>query len=85
MIDTVSRGIKKMFNEYGRRVTSQCLIMKLTPKNRKVSVRIYASNEINEQYTNLLKTNKSLTLWDCISLDAIQKGRTIHEDIAQIY
>ena len=51
-------------------------------KNRKVSVRIYG-NEINEQYTNLLKTNKSLTLWDCISLDAIQKGRTIHEDIAQ--
>mgnify|MGYP001531840393 FL=1 len=36
-----------------------------------------------QQYTNLLKTNDSLTLWDCISLDAVQKGRTIHEDVAQ--
>lgn len=47
-----------------------------------MSVRIYG-NEINKQYTNLLKTNDSLTLWDCISLDAVQKGRAIHEDVAQ--
>ena len=33
--------------------------------------------------TDLLKTNDTLSLWDCISLDAVQKGRTIHEDIAQ--
>ena len=25
----------------------------------------------------------TLSLWDCISLDAVQKGRTIHDDIAQ--
>ena len=25
----------------------------------------------------------ALSLWDCISLDAVQKGRTIHEDVAQ--
>ena len=25
----------------------------------------------------------ALSLWDCISLDAVQKGRTIHENIAQ--
>ena len=25
----------------------------------------------------------ALSLWDCISLDAVQKSRTIHEDIAQ--
>jgi len=30
-----------------------------------------------------LKTNDTLSLWDCISLDAVQKGRTIHDDIAQ--
>ena len=24
----------------------------------------------------------ALSLWDCISLDAVQKGRTIHDDIA---
>ena len=81
MIDTVSRGIKKMFNEQWRRHFPMP-DYEIDDKNRKVSVRIYG-NEINEQYTNLLKTNNSLTLWDCISLDAIQKGRTIHEDIAQ--
>lgn len=81
MIDTVSRGIKKMFNEQWRRHFPMP-DYEIDAKNKKVSVRIYG-NEINEQYTNLLKTNNSLTLWDCISLDAIQKGRTIHEDVAQ--
>lgn len=51
-------------------------------KNQEVVVRIYG-NEINKRYTDLLKTNDTLSLWDCISLDAVQKGRTIHEDIAQ--
>lgn len=81
MIDTVSRGIKKMFNEQWRRHFPMP-DYEIDAKNRKVSVRIYG-NEINKQYTNLLKTNDSLTLWDCISLDAVQKGRTIHEDVAQ--
>ena len=81
MIDTVSRGIKKMFNEQWRRHFPMP-DYEIDTKNRKVSVRIYG-NEINKQYTNLLKTNYSLTLWDCISLDAVQKGRTIHEDVAQ--
>ena len=81
MIDTVSRGIKKMFNEQWRRHFPMP-DYEIDARNRKVSVRIYG-NEINKQYTNLLKTNDSLTLWDCISLDAVQKGRTIHEDVAQ--
>ena len=81
MIDTVSRGIKKMFNEQWRRHFPMP-DYEIDARNRKVSVRIYG-NEINKQYTNLLKTNNSLTLWDCISLDAVQKGRTIHEDVAQ--
>lgn len=81
MIDTVSRGIKKMFNEQWRRHFPMP-DYEIDAKNRKVSVRIYG-NEINKQYTNLLKTNDSLTLWDCISLDAVQKSRTIHEDVAQ--
>lgn len=81
MIDTVSIGIKKMFNEQWRRHFPMP-DYEIDAKNRKVSVRIYG-NEINKQYTNLLKTNDSQTLWDCISLDAVQKGRTIHEDVAQ--
>ena len=81
MIDTVSRGIKKMFNEQWRRH----FLMpdyEIDQIKKKVVVRIYG-NEINKRYTDLLKTNDTLSLWDCISLDAVQKGRTIHEDIAQ--
>lgn len=33
-------------------------------------VRIYG-NEINKRYIDLLKTNDTLSLWDCISLDAV--------------
>lgn len=54
----------------------------IDPIKKKVVVRIYG-NEINKRYTDLLKTNNTLSLWDCISLDAVQKGRTIHEDVAQ--
>lgn len=47
-----------------------------------VAVRIYGTS-IDERYTNMLKNNDSLTLWDCISLDAIQKGHRIDETVAQ--
>ncbi|WP_288575114.1 RNA-binding domain-containing protein [uncultured Prevotella sp.] len=81
MIDTVSRGIKKMFNEQWRRHFPMP-DYEIDQIKKKVVVRIYG-NEINKRYTDLLKTNDTLSLWDCISLDAVQKGRTIHEDIAQ--
>ena len=81
MIDTVSRGIKKMFNEQWRRHFPMP-DYEIDQIKKKVVVRIYG-NEINKRYTDLLKTNNTLSLWDCISLDAIQKGRTIHEDVAQ--
>ena len=81
MIDTVSRGIKKMFNEQWRRHFPMP-DYEIDQIKKKVVVRI-SGNEINKRYTDLLKTNNTLSLWDCISLDAVQKGRTIHEDIAQ--
>lgn len=81
MIDTVSRGIKKMFNEQWRRHFPMP-DYEIDAANKKVAVRIYG-NTIDKNYTELLKTNKSLTLWDCISLDAVQKGRTLHEDVAK--
>lgn len=81
MIDTVSRGIKKMFNEQWRRHFPMS-DYEIDQIKKKVVVRIYG-NEINKRYTDLLKTNDTLSLLDCISLDAVQKGRTIHEDIAQ--
>ena len=81
MIDTVSRGIKKMFtNQMERRFPMPDY--EIDNEKKEVAVRIYG-NAINERYTKLLKENDTLTLHDCISLDAIQKGHRIDEEIAQ--
>lgn len=81
MIDTVSRGIKKMFTEQMER-RFPMPDYEIDNDKKVVAVRIYG-NAINERYTKLLKDNDSLTLHDCISLDAIQKGHRIDEEIAQ--
>ena len=81
MIDTVSRGIKKMFTEQMER-RFPMPDYEIDNEKKEVAVRIYG-NVINERYTNLLKENKNLTLQDCISLDAIQKGHRIDDSIAQ--
>ena len=81
MIDTVSRGIKKMFTEQMER-RFPMPDYEIDNEKKEVAVRIYG-NAINERYTKLLKNNDNLTLHDCISLDAIQKGHRIDEEIAQ--
>jgi len=78
MIDTVSRGIKKMFNEQWRRHFPMP-DYEIDALNKEVGVKIYG-NTINEKYTKLLKENNTLTLEDCILLDAVQKGHRISED-----
>lgn len=78
MIDTVSRGIKKMFNEQWKRHFPMP-DYDIDTVNKEVSVKIYG-NTINEKYTKLLKENDTLTLEDCILLDAVQKGHRIAED-----
>ncbi len=75
MIDTVSRGIKKMFNEQRRRHFPMP-DYEIDVLNKEVGVTIYG-NTINEKYTQLLKENDTLTLEDCILLDSVQKGRRI--------
>ena len=37
----------------------------------------------NEKYTKILKENKTLTLQECIALDAVQKGHQISEETAK--
>jgi ATP-dependent DNA helicase RecG len=81
MIDTVSRGIKKMFNEQRRRHFPMP-DYEIDALNREVGVKIYG-NTIDERYTKLLKENESLTLEDCILLDAVQKGHRISEEDAK--
>lgn len=80
MIDTVSRGIKKMFTEQWQR-RFPMPDYEIDNDKQQVAVRIYGTS-IDERYTNMLKNNDSLTLWDCISLDAIQKGHRIDDEIA---
>lgn len=81
MIDTVSRGIKKMFTEQMER-RFPMPDYEIDNEKKEVAVRIYG-NAINERYTKLLKDNDTLTLHDCISLDAIQKEHRIDDEIAQ--
>jgi predicted transcriptional regulator containing an HTH domain and an uncharacterized domain shared with the mammalian protein schlafen len=81
MIDTVSRGIKRMFTEQWQR-RFPMPDYEIDNDKQQVAVRIYGTS-IDERYTNMLKNNDSLTLWDCISLDAIQKGHRIDETVAQ--
>ena len=77
MIDTVSRGIKKMFNEQRRRHFPMP-DYEIDVLNKEVGVTIYG-NTINEKYTQLLKENTTLTLEDCVLLDSVQKGRRISD------
>jgi len=77
MIDTVSRGIKKMFNEQWKRHFPMP-DYEIDALNKEVGVKIYG-NTINEKYTELLKENNTLTLGGCILLDAVQKRHRISE------
>lgn len=81
MIDTVSRGIKKMFNEQRRRHFPMP-DYDIDTLNKEVGVTIYG-NTINEKYTQLLRNNDTLSLEDCILLDAVQKGHRIPEEQVQ--
>ena len=78
MIDTVGRGIKKMFDEQWRRHFPMP-DYEIDILNKEVGVKING-NSNNEKYTKLLKENNSLTLEDCILLDAVQKGHRISEE-----
>ena len=81
MIDTVSRGIKKIFGEQLRRHFPMP-DYEIDDVHKVVGVRLYG-NVINEKYTQVLKENKSLSLQECIALDAIQKGHQISEETAR--
>lgn len=81
MIDTVGRGIRKIFNEQWKRHFPMP-DYEIDDDKKEVAVRLYG-NAINQKYTTLLKEKKDLTLEDCILLDAVQKGHRISEEAAQ--
>lgn len=75
MIDTVGRGIKKIFTLQRERFFPMP-DYDIDHKERSVGVTIYGK-VIDERYTALLKSGNKLTLKECLWLDAVQKQRPI--------
>ena len=75
MIDTVGRGIKKIYTEQRNRFFPMP-DYDIDNENRTVGVTIYGKM-LDEKYTELLKRENNLTLKECIWLDVVQKHRPI--------
>jgi len=82
MIDTVSSGIQTMFYKQKERhfPMPDYEIDENVPE---VNVKIYG-RVIDEKYVDLLKRETTLSLKECIWLDAVQKKRPITEDAQKI-
>ena len=80
MIDTIGRGIRKVFTEQQKRFFPMP-DYQIDQAKKEVTVKIYGKL-INEQYYRLLKANPDLSLYDCIALDMVQKHEKIDKDIA---
>ncbi len=78
MIDTVGRGIKKIYTEQRNRFFPMP-DYDIDNEKRTVGVTIYGK-VIDDKYTNLLKRETSLTLKECLWLDAVQKHRLITKE-----
>ena len=70
MIDTVGRGIKKIFAEQRKRFFPMP-DYDIDNASRTVGVTIYGKM-LDEKYSSLLKSNTDLSLMECIWLDDIQ-------------
>lgn len=80
MIDTIGRGIRKVFTEQKKRFFPMP-DYQIDQAKKEVTVKIYGKL-INEKYYRLLKANPDLSLYDCIALDFVQKHETIDKDMA---
>ena len=81
MIDTVGRGIKKIYTEQRNRFFPMP-DYDIDNEHRTVGVTIYGKM-IDEKYTNLLKSNQSLSLKECLWLDAVQKHHPVTKEAAK--
>lgn len=80
MIDTIGRGIRKVFTEQKKRFFPMP-DYQIDQAKKEVTVKIYGKL-INEKYYRLLKANPDLSLYDCIALDFVQKHEIIDKDMA---
>lgn len=75
MIDTVGRGIPKMFKEQRRRFFPMPEY-DIDEKENTVSVTIYGISS-DDAYTDLLRSDSSLSLMECLWLDAVRRHKPI--------
>ena len=80
MIDTIGRGIRKVFTEQQKRFFPMP-DYRIDQAKKEVTVKIYGKL-IDEKYYRLLKANPTLSLDDCIALDFVQKHEQIDKDVA---
>lgn len=81
MIDTVGRGIPKMFKEQRRRFFPMPEY-DIDEKERTVSVTIYGISS-DDAYTDLLKSDSSLSLMECLWLDSLRRHKPITKEAAK--
>lgn len=81
MIDTVGRGIKKIYTEQRNRFFPMP-DYEIDNEHRTVAVTIYGEM-LDDKYTDLLKRDNTLTIKECLWLDAIQKHHPITKDAAK--
>jgi len=81
MIDTVGRGIPKMFREQRRRFFPMPEY-EIDNESKTVSVTIYGVSS-DDAYTDLLKSDSSLSLMECLWLDAVRRHKPITKDAAK--
>lgn len=81
MIDTVGRGIPKMFKEQRRRFFPMPEY-DIDEKERTVSVTIYGISS-DDAYTDLLKSDSSLSLMECLWLDSVRQHKPITKEAAK--
>lgn len=82
MIDTVGRGIKKMFSEQRKRHFPMPDYL-INNEKKEVAVSVYGKM-IDEKYAKLLQENSKLSLKECIWLDAIQKNKPITSEAIKL-
>lgn len=80
MIDTIGRGIRKVFVEQRKRFFPMP-DYQIDQAKKEVTVRIYGKI-LNEKHYRLLKANPDLSLFDCIALDLVQKHEIIDKETA---
>lgn len=81
MIDTVGRGIPKLFKEQRRRFFPMPEY-EIDENAKTVSVTIYGIAS-DDAYTDLLKSDSTLSIMECLWLDAVRTHRPITKEAAR--